>query len=923
MRAGIGWCRWPFVAALVLGGAPAAAVEAKVENGVLTLKGGDVAFSLDPAEGRVTVTVGKDTISGPGALLKVSRGKDGGIVVADLAKAQGPVTVSDDDIVVARGQLHEALPLVGAALWDAGGGATTLPVPLAALGFPEGAVVGAFDMVGDEFLGPVSGALTRAVAGGQCTLLALAQATDQPVLLCTSATLAAGAEDVSNAQWDANGLALSGAAQVAKDQRFELRILAPPEPQRWVAEAATVSDADQKAGVKTLVLQTGPWLRVYLTSPAARAVSWRVQFARKPAREVAAGQVRLVATASAAQRVELACYGADGDVVVRRNDGVELLCSGRCSDTAVEPETDYTYTVFPLSWMGRKPAAATAKVKTPAPPPMAPLPTVYLSDLRPVKAVNGWNGDPRRDLSIDDNPIRLRGMAFKRGIGCHALAELVYKVRSNYKRFVATVGLDDEKDTGSVTFEVYADDKPLFKSGTVTRSDPWKMVDVAIPKGTKLVRLVVGDAGDGIGCDHADWANAGFITEGEAEPEQAALEPGFQRLFDGKSLDGWDGDPRFWSVKGGVIRGETTAENKAPHNTFLVWRGGKLRDFVLKLQFRLRGPNNSGVQYRSTEIDGKWRIGGYQAEVAVGAGQVGLLYDEAGRGRLASVGECVVIDEAGTKSVVGQVADKAALIEAGYHRPNDWSDYVITARGNHIVHQLNGYQTLELIDRDPKAAAEGLLALQIHAGPPMRVEFANIRVKHLPPVYGKAIRLFNGKDLAGWTHSSPALKQTWGVKDGVITNTGKPGGYIRTTQDYTSYVLRLQLRHVTRGNSGVLVRMVGKDKVWPRSIECQGQIGALGDIWNIDEFPMKTAPDRTNGRHTRKAHPSNEKPLGEWNQYEIALDGGSLEIKVNDLVQNTATECWETPGKICLQSEGAQMEYRNLALIPIERPKGK
>jgi len=70
-----------------------------------------------------------------------------------------------------------------------------------------------------------------------------------------------------------------------------------------------------------------------------------------------------------------------------------------------------------------------------------------------------------------------------------------------------------------VTFEVYADDKPLFKSGKVTRRDPWKIVDVAIPKGTKLVRLVVGDAGDGIGCDHADWANAGFITEGEAEPE--------------------------------------------------------------------------------------------------------------------------------------------------------------------------------------------------------------------------------------------------------------------------------------------------------------------------------------------------------------------------------------------------------------------
>jgi len=213
-RACLHWV-WP-VAGLLLCHLSAAAIEATVDNGVLTLKGGDVAFSVDPAEGRITVAVGKDTISGPGALLKVSRGKDGGSVVADLAKAQGPVTVLEDDIVVARGHLHDALPLVGVALWDGGGGATTLPVPLAALGFPEDAVVGGFDLVGDEFLGPVSGALTRAVAGGHCTLLALAQATDQPVLLCTSATLAAGAEDVSNAQWDAKGLALSGAAQVAK-----------------------------------------------------------------------------------------------------------------------------------------------------------------------------------------------------------------------------------------------------------------------------------------------------------------------------------------------------------------------------------------------------------------------------------------------------------------------------------------------------------------------------------------------------------------------------------------------------------------------------------------------------------------------------------------------------------------------------------
>jgi hypothetical protein len=113
--------------------------------------------------------------------------------------------------------------------------------------------------------------------------------------------------------------------------------------------------------------------------------------------------------------------------------------------------------------------------------------------------------------------------------------------------------------------------------------------------------------------------------------------------------------------------------------------------------------------------------------------------------------------------------------------------------------------------------------------------------------------------------------------------------------------------------------MVGPDKVWPRSIEAQGQYQAAGDIWNIDKFPMKVDASRTSDRHTGKMHDSNEKPVGEWNQYEITFDRGYLELKVNDLVQNTATDCWETPGKICLQSEGSPMEFRNLVLIPIKK----
>ena len=128
-------------------------------------------------------------------------------------------------------------------------------------------------------------------------------------------------------------------------------------------------------------------------------------------------------------------------------------------------------------------------------------------------------------------------------------------------------------------------------------------------------------------------------------------------------------------------------------------------------------------------------------------------------------------------------------------------------------------------------------------------------------------------------------------------------------------MLRVQVRHLSKGNGGVLVRMVGEDKVWPKSVEAQGMSDHLGDIFTIGGFPLQTG--RSRGRYTPKLHPSNEKPLGEWNIYEIILDGGDLEIKVNGLVQHCGTDCSEMPGKICLQSEGSQMEYRNIVLIPI------
>lgn len=191
-------------------------------------------------------------------------------------------------------------------------------------------------------------------------------------------------------------------------------------------------------------------------------------------------------------------------------------------------------------------------------------------------------------------------------------------------------------------------------------------------------------------------------------------------------------------------------------------------------------------------------------------------------------------------------------------------------------------------------------------------------------VRAQAVELFNGKDLSGWTwvSSKPDVKveDVWSVEEGVLKCKGRPApaGYLRTEKDYTNYVLNVKWRFSKPGNSGVLVRVQEPDKVWPKSVECQLQHQNAGDIWNIDKFPMKVDESRTEGRRTKKAHDTNEKPLGEWNEYEITVDGPKLVLKVNGLVQNEATDVEVLPGKIALQSEGAAIEFGQVSLTPIE-----
>jgi hypothetical protein len=225
-------------------------------------------------------------------------------------------------------------------------------------------------------------------------------------------------------------------------------------------------------------------------------------------------------------------------------------------------------------------------------------------------------------------------------------------------------------------------------------------------------------------------------TPGMTLLEDRASEKGFLRIFNGKDLTGWRGSPRLWSVKDGAITGQTTAETPAKGNTFLIWTNGTVADFELRCSFKLtpgdtKGFANSGIQYRSKVLDpADWVVGGYQADMEAGPTYTGILYEERMRGILALRGEKVLWDKAGKKQVLGSVGD-AAVIGAAVKK-GDWNEYVVIAKGNHLQQFINGKQTVDVVDEDEaKRALSGVLALQLHAGPPMTAQFKNIRLKKL------------------------------------------------------------------------------------------------------------------------------------------------------------------------------------------------
>jgi len=222
---------------------------------------------------------------------------------------------------------------------------------------------------------------------------------------------------------------------------------------------------------------------------------------------------------------------------------------------------------------------------------------------------------------------------------------------------------------------------------------------------------------------------------------------GFVEIFDGKTLNGWEGDPAYWRVENGHIVGEITPSTLLKRNSFLIWRGGKPADFELTLEFKITAAGNSGINYRSEELmDIPFALKGYQLDIDGANRYTGQNYEERGRTTLAYRGQKTIIkaqktmdpsvtlqskikNNAWTDLVVSRsLGGSDALLQK--IKSEDWNTCRLIAKGNRLQHYVNGVLMSDVTDQDQiNGKSKGLLGMQVHVGPPMKVEYRKIMIK--------------------------------------------------------------------------------------------------------------------------------------------------------------------------------------------------
>lgn len=502
----------------------------------------------------------------------------------------------------------------------------------------------------------------------------------------------------------------------------------------------------------------------------------------------------------------------------------------------------------------------------------------------------GW-GQSRWGKNANGGALSIGGVTFASGIGAHAPSRHAFAIPASAVKLVGLVGPDDggtSQGCGStIDFQVHLvarEGEDAFSSLRAVALD----ASARSEDRADAVRLLTQSP------VHALW----IAETGEAlGAELRAV-----------ALDALDGNPDL-----GV---------RALARPGLLPEGASPPPFRADEILALEGDPLAGrAVFRSTaaQCSACHESGGYGNDVGPGLAAIGSKYDRAG--------------------LLNAILNPSAAIAFGYE-----TQIVATTDGEILSGFLLAQDEHGIVLKDsagerwaipadeveatrkspvsvmPEGVALGLqpqqladLVAYLEAGPDLGREL------------GAPIELFNGEDFTGLSRFLPGGQDpdaTWAVTDGVLTCTGSPAGYFQTEGSFEDFELTVEWRFDPSrgaGNSGVLLRKNGPDKVWPRSIEAQLWSSNAGDIWNIGEMAMETDPARRKGRRTIKRHGSSEKALGAWNTYRIVMDGPLMELSVNGVLQNDATGCEQLAGPICFQSEGAWIEFRRITLRPIVR----
>jgi putative membrane-bound dehydrogenase-like protein len=523
-----------------------------------------------------------------------------------------------------------------------------------------------------------------------------------------------------------------------------------------------------------------------------------------------------------------------------------------------------------------------------------PSGTRRLVDLEWLSASAGW-GAPRKGQNCDGGPLVVDGKTEADGIGTHARSEIAFAVPVDAERFRATAAPDDmgslrAGSTNELEFQVWLERAPveadlagLAAQAFARDADPARRLEAlralaASPRGAHLVLRA---------------------REREELDERAATAVA-EALFKNPDLG---------------VRARASG---------LFQRPGERARPSLETLLALKGDPSAG---RELFLDPRaqcatchaFELGGHRRGGDIGPELTGV------RAKFDAARLFDAILNPSAEIAHGfetwRVETKSGELHAGFLLADGPTLVVKDTQGKR--HALAASDVVERTQERLSTMPDGIAAGLTDAELADLVAFLRDDPAR-EPEFGSELELFNGRDFSGWTHHlddpTARFEDVWSVREGSLVCQGNPLGYLRTQATFTNFELTLEWRFDPArgpGNSGVLLRQIGPDHVWPKSIEAQLQHQNAGDIWNIEQFPMSVDLARTDGRHTARRAPCSEKPLGEWNRYRIRLDRGSLELEVNGVVQNSAAWCQEVPGAICLQSEGAWIEFRNVRLRPI------